>query len=345
MTRLDSLGMYEAALALPEQVANAAISVAGGIDGLPAREQVAHVLALGMGGSGIAADVMSVVAGPFLPVPILVSKDYELPGFVGARTLVFAISFSGNSEETVEAATQAAALGAHVVAVCEGGELASLAEQWGGTVLRIPPGIPMPRAGIGALSIPPLLALEQMGLFPGAAGWISAAVDQLGRRRDQLATANNAADRLARVIGRTIPLFYGAGPLGAVAAQRWKADVNENAKAPAFANRVPELCHNEVAGWGQHGDVTRQVFTIVNLRHDHEHPHLAPRFALVDSLVEEVVASISEVRAEGEGPLAQLLDLMLYGDLVSLAMAENEGVDPGPIAALMFIKDALAGSP
>ena len=164
-------------MALPEQVATAATSVTGGIDGLPAREQVAHVLALGMGGSGIAGDVLSVVAGPFVPVPIVVSKDYELPGFVGERTLVFAISFSGNSEETVESATQAAALGARVVAVCEGGELARLAEQWGGAVLRIPPGIPMPRAGIGALAIPPLLVLEQIGLFPGARR-----VDQRGRR-------------------------------------------------------------------------------------------------------------------------------------------------------------------
>ena len=77
-----------------------------------------------MGGSGIAGDVLSVVAGPFVPVPITVSKDYELPGFVGERTLVFALSFSGNSEEIVEGVTEAAALGAHVVMVCEGGELA-----------------------------------------------------------------------------------------------------------------------------------------------------------------------------------------------------------------------------
>ncbi len=154
----------------------------------------------------------------------------------------------------------------------------------------------------------------------------------------------NAAEALAGRIGRTIPLVYGAGPIGSVAAMRWKCDVNENAKAPSFFNRVPELCHNEIAGWGQHGDVTRQVFTIVNLRHDHEHPHLGRRFELINSLEEEVVGGIEEVRAEGEGPLAQLLDLVLYGDLVSLAMAEQAGVDPGPIAALEFIKESLAGA-
>ena len=341
---LDSLGMHQAALALPEQVADAAASVEHGIDGLPDRDRVNNVLALGMGGSGIAGDVLSVVAGPFVPVPIAISKDYELPGYVGDRTLVFAISFSGDSEETIEAATEANALGSHVVAVTAGGELGRLAGEWGRPVLRIPPGIPMPRAGLGALAVPPLLALEHIGLFPGARGWVQAAVDQLARRRDQLAAEGSAAEVLARHVGRTIPLFYGAGPIGAVAAMRWKCDVNENAKAPAFFNRVPELCHNEIAGWGQHGDVTRQVFTIVNLRHDHEHPHLARRFELVGSLEEEVVAGIHEVHAQGEGPLAQLFDLVLYGDLVSIAMAEQAGVDPGPIAALEYIKESLSAS-
>ena len=122
---------------------------------------------------------------------------------------------------------------------------------------------------------------------------------------------------LARRIGRTIPLVYGGGALGAVAAQRWKAQCNENAKVPAFANRVPELCHNEVAGWGQHGDVTRQVLTLVELRHDFEHPQIDRRFGLVNDLVDEVVGGIERVDAEGEGPLAQLLDLVMFGDVVS----------------------------
>src|SRR5215470_15361688 len=134
---LDSLGMWEAALAFPEQVARAAVTFEQPIDGLPPRDRVNNVLALGMGGSGIAGDVLSVVAGPFVPVPISISKDYELPGYVGERTLVFAISFSGNSEETVEAATEANALGAFVIPVTAGGELARLAGEWGRPTLQI----------------------------------------------------------------------------------------------------------------------------------------------------------------------------------------------------------------
>ena len=129
----------------------------------------------------------------------------------------------------------------------------------------------MPRAAIGALAVPPLLVLEAIGLLPGASEWIAAAVAQLRRRR---ASSSVAAARpgAGPAIGLTMPIVYGGGALGAVAAARWKNQINENAKAPAFANTYPELCHNEICGWGQHGDLTRQVFPLVQLRHDHEHP-------------------------------------------------------------------------
>jgi glucose/mannose-6-phosphate isomerase len=121
--------------------------------------------------------------------------------------------------------------------------------------------------------------------------------------------------------------------LGGVAAQRWKNQVNENAKAPAFAATSPELCHNEICGWGQHGDMTRQVFTLVELRHDEEHPQESRRFELVRDIMAEVVHDVVEVRAAGEGPLAQLFDLTLVGDFVSLHLAAQEGIDPGPVPA------------
>src|SRR6202035_695225 len=208
---LDTLDMFEVTAGLPEQVATA-VGAAHGLDGLPEREYVENVVVLGMGGSGLAGDVMVAVAGPVVPVPAT---------------------------------------------------------------------IPQPRAGIGAMAIPPLVVLEDIGLFPGAATWVALAVDQLKYRRDRLVQPGSTAEEVARRIGRTIPLIHGAQAVGAAASLRWKAQVNENAKSPAFAAVYPELCHNEIAGWGQHGDVTRQIITLINLRHDAEHPQLARRFAFV----------------------------------------------------------------
>ncbi|MGI9032658.1 MAG: bifunctional phosphoglucose/phosphomannose isomerase [Acidimicrobiales bacterium] len=340
---LDSQGMLAAASSLPEQVTHALLAERG-FDNLPARDQVEHVVVLGMGGSAVAGEVLMAAAGPFIPVPVLVFKGYHVPAFVGEGSLVFAVSFSGNTEETLEAVTDAALQGARIVAVTTGGELERLARSWGAPVVPVPATIPQPRAAIGALAVPPMLILEDIGLFPGASEWVAAAAEQLRARRDELVRPGGSAEELARRIGRTIPLVHGGGGLGGVAAHRWKNQVNENAKVPAFSNSQPEVCHNEVAGWGQHGDLTRQIITLVGLRHDFEHPQVMHRFELTYQLLDEVVAGIEEVRAEGDGELAQLLDLILIGDFTSIHLALQEGVDPGPIPAIDHIKSALATS-
>jgi glucose/mannose-6-phosphate isomerase len=256
--------------------------------------------------------------------------------------LVFAVSASGNTEETVEAVTEAAVQGGRVVIVTSGGELAHLAEEWGAPMVPVPTDIKMPRAAIGAVSIPPLVVLEDIGLFPGASQWIDFAVDQLKSRRDRLMKPGSLAEEIAHKLARTIPLVYGDTGIGGTAAMRWKTQVNENAKSPAFSAAHPELCHNEICGWGQHGDLTRQAISLVNLRHDFEHPQVTRRFELVTEILEEVVASTTDVQAEGEGQLAQLLDLILIGDLVSVHLALLEGIDPGPVAVLEDLKAALA---
>src|SRR5918994_197482 len=285
--------------------------------GVLGEEVLDNVLVLGMGGSGMAGDVLAAIAAPFVSVPMLVAKGYAPPSFVGPGTLCFAVSYSGNTEETVETAQAAAAAGARMVVVSGGGRLGKLAPSWQAPHVGLP-DVVMPRAGLGALAVPLLSMVERVGLFPGASALVDAAVTQLRARRDAL-VAGDSAQRIARSIGRTVPLVFGAGPLGAVAAQRWKAQVNENAKAPAFAATIPEL------------------------RHDEEHPQELRRFELVRDIMAEVVHDVIEVRAVGEGPLAQLFDLTLIGDFVSLHMAAQEGLDPGPIPVLDDIKRALAG--
>ena len=338
--RLDTMGIWDATATLPEQVEQAARD-ARGLDGLPLREEVENVVVLGMGGSGVAGDILMATAAPFMAVPVVVVKNYGLPAFVGESSLVFAISFSGNNEETIEAASAAAMEGARVVVVAGGGELEMLAKSWGSPYVAVPSTLPVPRCGLGAMAIPPLVVLEDVGLFPGASQWIDCAVTQLRRRRDQLVSDGSPAAALARRVGRTIPIIHAGHSLGAAAALRWKAVMNENAKCQAFWAAQPELCHNDIQGWGQHGDATRQLFTLVTLRHEAEHPQVMRRFDLVAEVLREVVAGIEEVRAEGDGDLAQLFDLIITGDFFSLEMAAREGIDPGPTPIMDDLKTEL----
>jgi glucose/mannose-6-phosphate isomerase len=342
----DSLGFVEAVRGLPEQLADADQSARVALEraSLPAASEIDNIVVLGMGGSGIAGDALAAVSNATLPVPVVVLKQIRTPRFIGPRTLAFAVSYSGDTDETLQMATGAAEAGAHVVAVSRGGALAALARARGGVHVDCPDGY-LPRAALGALLAPLFVALERIGLLPEAGEWLARAQRQLVARREkcrpEVSAPANPAREIARRIGTTIPIFYGGGALGGVAALRWKCDVNENAKAPAFWNVYPELDHNEICGWGQHGDVTRQVFTLVELRHGFEHEQLDERFALTRSIIEETLVQVLEVRAEGEGRLAQLLDLMYVGSWASCYLALDHDVDPGPIDAISQLKNAL----
>jgi glucose/mannose-6-phosphate isomerase len=342
----DSLGFVDAIRGLPEQLADADQSARVALDRapLPAASEVDNIVVLGMGGSGIAGDALAAVSNATLPVPVVVLKQIRTPRFVGPRTLAFAVSYSGDTDETLQMATGAADAGARVVAVSRGGTLAAFARARGGVHVSCPDGY-LPRAALGALLAPLFVALERIGLLPEAGEWLARAQRQLIARREkcrpEVSAPANPAREIARRIGTTIPILYGGGALGAVAALRWKCDVNENAKAPAFWNAYPELDHNEICGWGQHGDVTRQVFTLVELRHGFEHEQLDERFAFTRSIIEETLVQVLEVRAEGEGRLAQLLDLMYVGSWASCYLALDHDVDPGPIEAILQLKKAL----
>jgi glucose/mannose-6-phosphate isomerase len=342
----DSLGFVDAVRGLPEQLADAIQSARVALDGvpLPAAIDIDNIVVLGMGGSGIAGDTLAAVSNATLPVPVVVLKQIRTPRFVGPRTLAFAVSYSGDTDETLEMATGAADAGARVVAVSRGGALAELARARGCVHVDCPDGY-LPRAALGALLAPLFVALELIGLLPEAGEWLEQARRQLVARREkcrpEVPAPGNPAREIARRIGTTIPIFYGGGALGAVAALRWKCDVNENAKAPAFWNAYPELDHNEICGWGQHGDVTRQVFTLIELRHGFEHEQLDRRFALTRSIIEETLVQVLEVRAEGEGRLAQLLDLVYVAGWASCYLALDHDVDPGPIEAISQLKQAL----
>jgi glucose/mannose-6-phosphate isomerase len=350
---VDSIEMWEASLGLPEQVATAERT--GRAVALVDDDPVSHVVVIGVGADGFAGDVVRAATAPELPVPLVVVKSNELPGFVDQSSLVFAVSWSGETPTTVTAAAEALVRGASLVGVGGPGTLQDLARRAGAPFVPVPKGLPQARAAVGALAVPILVILERMGLVPDMGTQLAAAVDQLSRRRDELRPARvtasgheparpaDVAVTAARRIGRTLPLIHGSRGLVGVAAQRWKTQINENAKSPAFWSEHPDLCYNELAGWGQSGDVTRQLITLVQLRTDREDADSARRFDAEAEVLREVVADVVPVVAQGSGPLARFFDLALIGDLVSLHLAAAEDVDPGPVPVVADMERLTTG--
>jgi glucose/mannose-6-phosphate isomerase len=344
----DSLGVLDALRGAPEQLAAAHESTRLTCDvrGLPGPDDFDNIVIMGMGGSGIVGDIVQAVGTGSLPLPVTVLKYYRTPAFVGPRTLAFAISYSGETEETLEMAHGALDAGATLVTLASGGALAELGQDRGALHVPCAPGLPSTRFALGTLVAPLFVLLFKLRLLPEAHAVAVKAQEQLKRRCAQcvpeIDAPKNPARELARKIGRTIPLVHGAGGLGAVAAMRWKQSINETAKAPAFWNVYPELDHNEICGWAQHGDVTRQVFTLIQLRHGLEHQQLEARVRITIDMLQEAFVQVLSFEAQGEGRLAQVLDLIYVGDWVAAYLALDHDVDPGPVDAINELKTALA---
>jgi hypothetical protein len=185
-----------------------------------------------------------------------------------------------------------------------------------------------------------LTALFRSGLISDPGPSVSGAGTALRRRSDAFAAAAGPAAEVARRIGRTMPIIYGASGIAAVAAHRWKSQVNLNAKSAAFHGALPASTRDELAGWGQGGDVTRQVMSLVLLRHRGEDEGAAELFGEVAAATDEIVADTIEIWGQGDDDFSRFFDLTLFGDFVSLFLAAREGVDPGPVPT---IEDLGAG--
>ncbi len=260
--------MWDATASLPEQIREAAHGAASlETESLPRAAGISAVVVLGAGDGAFASEVVRAVSEASARVPVVVVRDRHLPTWVGPSTLVLAISWSGDSQDTVVAVKRTIELGAAVVVVSRGGELASIAVDAALPILVVPGGIPQARAALGALCVPPLVVLERIGVLDGVSSAIKETCSGLLARRDELASDHGSAARVARCIGRSIPLIYGSSGVASVAAMRWKYQVNENAKTPAFYSSLPDASLHEIAGWGQLGDVTRQIVTLIALRH------------------------------------------------------------------------------
>lgn len=307
-------------------------------------ERPGHVLVLGMGGSGIGGDLLRALLYERAPFAVTVVKDYVPPAWVGPGTRVLACSYSGNTEETLAAYEAARSAGARCVVVSSGGQLVERAAAHGTPTVRIPGGLP-PRAALGLLLGPMLGVADRAGWVEG----LGAGVAETARLLRDLASewgpgrpaAENPAKVLARALVGHVPVVYAASRLAEPAALRWKTQLNENSKVYATWNVFPELNHNETVGWALAGQ-PEALLQVVVLRDPQDPPRLVRRVQVTREISLGAAAGYHEVLARGNHPLARLLSLVLFGDLVSVYLAYLNEVDPTPVAVIDELKRRLA---
>ncbi len=308
---------------------------------LPEIEAADEILVAGMGGSGIAGDYGAALASSSTG-RVTVHKGYApRPGWAErARPTVIAISYSGNTEETLDLAEAAHEAGLPVVTATTGGRLAALSEDRRWPSIAVPAGL-QPRAAVGYL----VGAMARLLAGAGILGDQRPAIEEAAAAVDEVTTEGSprwmAASELAKELVGRITVVYGAGPISGTVAQRWKTQINENAKMPAWWSLLPELDHNELVGWETLGDLTRESVAVVALTDRSDHPRVADRLAHSRELTMSAVPWLAEVVSDGESELARLLTLTAHGDLVSWMLAEAAGVDPVPVDTIEKLKKLL----
>jgi len=298
----------------------------------------------GMGGSAIAADLARALHADRLPRPLEVVRAYRWPGWVGRESLALLSSYSGDTEETLSLYREAGDRGVPRLALTTGGALGALCARDGVFVQALPPGSP-PRAALFASWVALTGLLRALGWTGDpAADWREAARrlrEQEGRLGAAVPEADNPAKRLARALaGRLVYLYAGAGPLAAVAL-RWRQQLHENAKVLAHSAVVPELDHNEIAGWERPGAPHRGI-AVVTLHDPEDAPEIRTRLALTAEYARRQGAAAHEWEAAPGPRLARMAASVQFGDYLSLYLALLGGADPTPIASIDELKRRLA---
>ncbi|HEX3805104.1 MAG TPA: bifunctional phosphoglucose/phosphomannose isomerase [Solirubrobacteraceae bacterium] len=341
VAEVDVTGQFADVLGLPDHLRDALWRVESA--NLKPHDSPGGLIIAGVGGSSIGGALARAALGDGASRPIVLARDYALPGWTTPDTTVLCASYSGNTEETLAAYDAAQALGATTIVVTTGGKLAEQARIDGVPVIPLPGGF-QSRAAVGY----GLVAALEVARLCGAGESLHAEVDVAAEHAASLAKAwgpdsdeDSLAKTLARGLNGTIPQIAGAA-LTSPVAYRWKTQINENAKAPAFAAVLPELDHNELVGWDGASDFG--PFSAVFLDDSDLHPRVRQRIELTRGLIASRGGATFRVETIGQTRLQRLVSVVLLGDLVSLYLAALRGVDPAPVAATESLKSALNGS-
>jgi glucose/mannose-6-phosphate isomerase len=332
----DQLG---AVLALPEQLRDAVWRVESAI--MQEWDTSAGLVVAGMGGSAIGGALARAALGDHASRPIFVTRAYGLPTWTTPDTMVLCASYSGDTEETLACYESAGALGARRTVVTTGGRLAEMARADGVPVIPLPGGF-QPRAAVAYM----VVASLEVAALCGAGPRLTPEIDVAASHTEQLvaewgpdAPEDSLAKEIARGLLGTIPVVAGAG-LTTPIAYRWKTQINENAKQPCFTHELPELDHNEIAGWEGANEVGR--FSAVFLDDSDAHPRVKARMDLTERLIAGNAAASFRLETRGQTTIERVISLLLLGDLVSIYLATLRGVDPGPVRVIAELKAALA---
>jgi glucose/mannose-6-phosphate isomerase len=303
----------------------------------PGRD-IRNIMLAGMGGSGIGANLIESLTFDRIPFPISICKGYEIPRFVDPHTLFIASSYSGNTEEVLEAVGKARLKRANIIVITSGGKLMEIAQENNYPAFIIPPGSDSPRANIGYMMLGLLFVFYQAGLI--GAAFIKEtenAIDYLNRGEKAIQTE---AEILARRFKGKFPIIY-SGTRMAAMATRFQQQLNENSKQLAHVNTFPEMNHNEIVGW-QLPESLLHLIQVICIYSDYDHERIEKRMEICWDIFEKKSGTPIDIVAQGASLLEEYFYLIHLTDWITFYLAKENRVDVKAIDNINFLKNELS---
>ena len=296
--------------------------------------KISNIIITGLGGSGIGGTIVTEITANEIKVPIVVNKDYFLPEFANENTLVIACSYSGNTEETLQAFQTALKKNCTIVCVSSGGKMIELAEKHNLDYIKIPGGMP-PRACIGYSLTQLFFVLHHFGFISNSfKNEIEKSIHLLDNEEEDIRTQ---AKGIAGALLNNLPIIYAVSGYEGVAV-RFRQQLNENSKILAWHHVLPEMNHNELVGWTQEND----ELAVVILRNEDDFERSVKRIEISKEVFQKYTPNIIEIFSKGNSRIERSLYLIHLCDWVSAEIANLRGIDAVEVRVIDYLKGSLA---
>ena len=325
----DGHGMLSALTRFPSS-AKLAIRGAERLELSGMTKKLRNLVVAGMGGSAVGGILLRDWLRDVSKIPIFVSNSNQLPAWVGENTLVYAVSYSGNTAETLNQYHQAMEIGCPLICFSSGGRLSKSASQREIPLLSFPKNY-IPRGAIAFQFFGLATVTRNLGLISEDV-WLEVeeAIDVAESLSKELVpeapTDSNPGKALAYKIRGYIPFVYGSSLYEGVA-YRCNTQLNENSKSPASFGVFPEAFHNSVMAREGPLELLERVCAVI-VRDPLDEGVTSAKIDMFIELIEERFGRVAEIEVKGEGRLARMISAMYIGDFTSAYLGMLYGHDP-----------------
>lgn len=342
IAKYDGSNMFNVLAKFPDQLEEA-FEIGTAVNAPDDAKGLSNIIITGLGGSAVGGDLLRSYLQYEIKVPVLVNRNYHLPGFADKDTLVICSSYSGSTEETLSAYAEAKEKGCKIICISSGGELSQNAATDGNYVITVPKGY-QPRCALAFSFVPLLMLIAKLGYISERSDEIKGMINRIREKSLQYTNIDdneNSSVNLANHIAGKIPVIYSSTDIMDVVNYRWRCQLEENSEVLAFGHVVPEMNHNEIVGWQKNQEILRK-FVVIYLADKDDNPRIKTRMEIMRGIIKPCVDTELFIEAEGSTKLERLFDLIYLGDWISFYLAIINKANPSTIENINILKNKLA---